>query len=234
MIVKVKRQDNKDSSPYYQSFEYKVEGIKTVAGILDDLNYLDDLVDINGVTCRRISWECSCMQKICGSCAIVVNHEPCLACSKFIDTSKTKELLLEPLTKFPVLCDLMVDRSIILEYQKIAKLYIEKNSEIKNIKNEQNHLYEVSKCLKCGLCLEVCPNYKKDGKQFFGALFANEAYLDYVLNSEKKDEILDQYQEHFIPGCSKAMSCHSICPAHMPTLSSISYMNKSTKIAFKK
>jgi len=224
MIIKIKRQDNQNSTPYYQSFKYDLKEPKTLTAILDDLNYLDDLVDIDGKPSRRISWECSCMQKICGACAMVVNKEPCLACGKTIYPDKTNELLIEPLTKFPVICDLIVDRSIIFEYEKIAKLYIEKKAEVN--KEEKERQYDASKCLKCGLCLEICPNYKKNGKEFFGAMFALESYLNYTLDSEKKNEIENNYNKYFYSGCSKAMSCQTVCPQHMRTLSSISYMNK--------
>ncbi len=227
MKIKIRRQDARDTAPYWQTFDWESCGRMTVAGILDELNYRDDLMDENGTPCRRVRWECSCMQKMCGSCAMVINGSPALACGVFIDTDKAKQLVLEPLTKFPVISDLVTDRSIIQEYQKEAKMYLGKRETPEQ--KEYAHQYSVAKCLKCGLCLEVCPNYIQSSQQFFGAAFANSAYLLHSSSKDRKKEIRKEYQKHFARGCSKSLACRDICPAHLPTLSSISYMNKSRR-----
>ena len=114
------------------------------------------------------------MQSVCGGCAMVINGVPALACATFADKVKGKELVLEPLGKFPVVSDLIVDRTIIYENLITAKAYLEGLTVINQ--SNSNHQYSVAKCLKCGLCLEVCPNYHI-GEEFFGAAFANESYL---------------------------------------------------------
>ena len=48
MKIRIKRQDEPESAPYWQTFDYLGEGRKTVAGILDEVNYRDDLIDENG------------------------------------------------------------------------------------------------------------------------------------------------------------------------------------------
>ena len=224
MKIKVKRQDSAGEKPYWQTFDFEGNGRITVAGILDQLNYRDDLEDENGRPCRRIKWECSCMQKSCGGCAMVINGQPALACGEFIDTDNEKILVLEPLTKFPVVTDLVVDRSVIQEYQKAAMMYLGERAAPD--KKEFQHQYSAAKCLKCGLCLEICPNYTKDSKKFFGAAFANSAYLLYSSSEDRKKEIKKEYKKHFSAGCSKSLACRDICPAHIPTLSSIGYMNR--------
>jgi len=228
MKINIKRQDDASSKSYWQSFEYAAAGKETVASILDDLNNWDNLSDVNGNPAKAIRWECSCMQKTCGACAMVVNKRAVLACNEFIDTDKTEELTLEPLTKFPVVSDLIVDRSIILEHQKIANMYIEQKKDAS--KEELEHQYNAAKCLKCGLCLEVCPNYKKRNKKFHGALMANESYLIYSQSETKKLEIQKAYDKYFGAYCSKSLACQNVCPMNMPTLSSITYMNKKKKV----
>ena len=113
MVVRIKRQQRFDSEPYWQSFKYEGPRHVTVSAVLDALNYTDDLFDIDGKPTSRIRWECSCMQALCGGCAMVINGVPALACSTFADEVKGDELVLEPLSKFPVVADLIVDRSII-------------------------------------------------------------------------------------------------------------------------
>ena len=224
MRVQIKRKDGPDQESYWQTFLYEKNEIETVAGIIEHLNYRDDLVDENSVPCRRIRWECSCMQKMCGACAVVVNHEPVLACNTFINPKKTELLVIEPLTKFPVITDLCVDRSCIMEYLKEAEMYLGKYGEASA--EEFSNQYQVGKCLKCGLCLEVCPNYIGYESGFYGAVFANESYLLHSSTENRKKEIKKQYQKHFEKGCSKSLACRHICPAKIPTLSSIGYMNR--------
>ena len=149
MKIKIRRQDTADSAPYWQTFDFADEGRITAAGILDRLNYRDDLMDENGIPCRRIRWECSCMQKMCGGCAMVINGRPGLACGTFIDTGQSSLLVLEPLTKFPVVTDLVVDRSILQEYQREAMMYL--GTRATPDQKEYARQYSAAKCLRCGL-----------------------------------------------------------------------------------
>ena len=223
MNVRIKRQKAPNSEPYWQSFTYSGPEHVTVSAVLDALNYTDDLYDTEGQPATRIRWECSCMQTVCGGCAIVINGVPALACGTFIDEIKGNELVLEPLSKFPVVADLIVDRSIIYDNLNQVQAYLE-NKAVYNSKHYAQQ-YSVAKCLKCGLCLEVCPNYRPGGK-FFGPAFANESYF---LVSQAKTEgkrLTKQYKEHFLSGCSKALSCRDICPAGIETLTSILRMNR--------
>ena len=223
MLVKIKRQSSPNSEAYWQSFIYDGPEHVTVSAVLDALNYTDDLFDSEGKTATRIRWECSCMQAVCGGCAMVINGIPALACSTFIDEVKGKDLVLEPLSKFPVVADLIVDRSVIYENLNKANVYLD-NLAISNKKHHKQQ-YSVAKCLKCGLCLEVCPNYHPGSGDFFGAVLANETYL-VASQSENASNIVNEYKKHFGAGCSKALSCQIICPAGIETITSIMRMNR--------
>ena len=153
---------------------------------------------------------------------MVINGVPALACATFADKVKGKELVLEPLSKFPVVSDLIVDRTIIYENLITAKVYLE--GLAKSDKHQHEQQYSVAKCLKCGLCLEICPNYKRVGS-FFGAVLANESYL-IAIQEDKKSQVIKEYNDHFAAGCSKALSCQSICPAGIETITSIMRMNR--------
>ena len=223
MIVKIKRQKSPDAQAYWQSFNYDGEKHVTVSAVLDALNYTDDLFDIDGKPAARIRWECSCMQAVCGGCAMVINGVPALACATFADEVKGKELVLEPLSKFPVVADLIVDRSIIYENLISAKAYLD--SMAKNDARQHDQQYSVAKCLKCGLCLEVCPNYRP-GSNFFGAVLANESYLIASQSTDKKPQVIQEYKKRFGAGCSKALSCQTVCPVGIETITSIMRMNR--------
>ena len=223
MIVKIKRQAAPDKEAYWQSFLYNGPRHVTVAAVLDALNYTDDLFDTDGNPAPRIRWECSCMQAVCGGCAMVINGVPALACDTFADQGKTEELVLEPLSKFPVVADLVVDRSVIYDHLIDAKAYLERPAKASAHQHSQQ--YSVAKCLKCGLCLEVCPNYHPGGA-FYGAMLANESYLIASQTAEKTSLVVDEYKKHFGAGCSKALSCQTVCPMKIETLTSILRMNR--------
>lgn len=223
MLVKIKRQSAPDTDPYWQSFSYDGPRHVTISSVLDALNYTDDLFDIQGNPAPRIRWECSCMQAVCGACAMIINQTPALACTTFADEIKGEELVLEPLSKFPVVADLVVDRSIIYENLNHAKAYLDCLPT--NDKKQYEQQYSVAKCLKCGLCLEVCPNYKP-GSAFFGAVFANESYLITSQSADKPSGLVKEYKKHFREGCSKALSCQTVCPVGIETITSILRMNR--------
>ena len=163
------------------------------------------------------------MQAVCGGCAMVINGIPALACATFADEVKGKEIVLEPLSKFPVVADLIVDRSVIYENLTSAKAYLDTLAA--NDKRQHQQQYSVAKCLKCGLCLEVCPNYHS-GEDFYGAVFANESYLIVSQSADKAPSLTKEYKTHFGAGCSKALSCQSVCPMKIETITSILKMNR--------
>lgn len=223
MLVKIKRQETHESAPFWQSFIYDGPKHVTVSAVLDALNYTDDLFDTGGKPAKRIRWECSCMQAVCGGCAMVINGVPALACATFADEVKGEDLILEPLSKFPVVADLIVDRSIIYENLKHVKAYLESRAVSK--KHDHKQQYSVAKCLKCGLCLEICPNYCP-GEKFFGAVLANESYQIASQSEGKTPALIKEYKEHFGAGCSKALSCQTVCPVGIETITSIMRMNR--------
>ena len=106
--VKIKRQKNSESTPYWQSFVYEGEGKLTVADLLAELNTSEPLLTADGQIAERIIYETSCHEKKCGACAMLINGIPRLACAVFLTSAldKNNTLTLEPLSKFPVVKDL--------------------------------------------------------------------------------------------------------------------------------
>ncbi len=224
MRVKILRQKTPDSEPYWEVFDYDGSADNSVAGVLEYINYHDDTVNVDGVRSTRIAWECSCLQGVCGACAMVVNGVPVLACETFVRDLKGREIEIRPLRKFPVLRDLVVDRSSIQENLMKTDLYI---GEYRPSPEEDHaHQYAAAKCLKCGLCLEVCPNYV-DGSHFFGAVFANDCYLAASRNRTRAKEVAGVYAGHFGNECSKSLSCMEVCPMKIPTIASMAKLNRN-------
>lgn len=226
MRVRILRQQSPVSEPYWQTFSYEGPEDISVAALLDLLNGEKDLKDIEGKPAGQITWESSCLQGMCGGCAMVICGRPALACETFLRDLPKKEITLEPLRKFMTVCDLLVDRSIIHENLKKANAYIEAYQPTDA--KEHEHQYLSAKCLKCGLCLEICPNYSK-GEWFYGAEFANDAYLVASRSANHKEEIQKEYEKHFAKGCSKSLACADICPMKIPTMASMAKLNRRKK-----
>jgi succinate dehydrogenase / fumarate reductase iron-sulfur subunit len=224
-IIKVKRQLSSKSNPYWQSFSFQGDSTLSISDMLDKLNFADDLIDIEGKIAPRIAWECSCQQGVCGACAMVICGTPALACKTKLSIAKKGIIVLEPLSKFPVVRDLCVDRSSISDILVEKQMWL-KESAIHNEKFEKLQ-YVANKCMKCGLCIEVCPNTGLGGKNK-GACFAVECFLKKTLdnNNASQKNAKDNFSKLFAFGCSKSFSCEDICPAKIDLKSIICLMNK--------
>ena len=223
MRVRILRQESPATEPYWESFEYDGPSDASVAAMLDYLNYHDDIVNDAGEKTRRITWECSCLQGVCGACAMVINNTPALACDTFLSDLGGDEVVLRPLGKFPVIRDLAVDRTSI--HHNLQRSNVSIGTYQPMVSESFSHQYDVAKCLKCGLCLEICPNYT-NGESFFGAVFANDCYLVYARNRQKSRDIRKVYARHFGNACSKSLTCMDVCPMDIPTIASMAKLNR--------
>lgn len=208
--ISVKRQKNRDEKSYIQKFIYTGDGNLTVADWLTEINQTEAKTD-------RIAWECGCLEKKCGACAMLVNGYPTLACSVFLKKAvKHEKILLEPFHKFPLIKDLIVDRSIIFDTIKHMKIWMnEKNSSDYSWDYELQ--YKAGQCLQCGCCLEICPNFLA-GKKFAGASAMVEAYRAIEQNNSDshRNDMKKEYQKKFFAYCGQSFSCKSVCPQNLP------------------
>ena len=211
MIVEILRHKKNSDVSFYQKFEYQINDEKeTVATMLNRLNLNDNLVDIDGNSADKIAFKQSCLQKKCGSCAMLINGKPGLACGTRL-SELDDYVKLEPLKKFPVVEDLIVDRTIMNDNLKQMKVYLDGDAIVNEKRNELS--YEASRCLQCGCCLEVCPNFAIDNG-FTG--MAGAMPLSRIINESEKEKLKNiskEYRNHVYEGCGKSLACVDICPA---------------------
>ncbi len=207
ITIEVLRRENAESAPHWERFSCEADSSATVMTALIDRN-----AQLAAEGKPVIAYECSCLQKKCGACAMVVNGRPCLACdAKLLDVQKKGVILVEPLRKFPVIADLIVDRHILYENLKALHIWLE--SECIADGKQAELAYEASRCLQCGCCLEVCPNFCP-GDTFFGmAAFVPTARLLSELPPSELGQLRRVYRKHIYEGCGKSLSCRNICPA---------------------
>ena len=144
-----------------------------------------------------------------------INGVPRLACSVFLRDIKSGRLLLEPLSKFPLVRDLIVDRRVMFDRLKEMQVWLDGEAD----KHPRTHAarYQSARCLQCGCCLEICPNFCAE-QPFGGAAAAVNAFrvLDQETNAAHKRELMQQYRANYYEGCGKSLACQDICPAGIP------------------
>ena len=126
-----------------------------------------------------------------------------------VDTGECIELM--PLQKFPVVEDLIVDRTVMFDNLKKLQVWLEDRMEISQEKTED--VSEASKCLQCGCCLEICTSFYP-GSEFAGtASLVPMARLMEKFSEDKKERMQKAYRKYIFEGCEKYNACHHICPA---------------------
>lgn len=210
------RQESPDAEPYLQSFLYETEDESaTVATALTAICDDPDFRDVEGKPAGTIGWECSCLQKRCGACAMVINGYPRLACDSVLSRVQRRGAVrVEPLKKFPVVRDLIVDRQPMMENLKRLRIWPDESTAVDG--DNEHWAYEASRCLQCGLCLEICPNFYAAGP--FAGTAALSAASRLLAENEKagKSELARDYGKYVYEGCGRSLACHDVCPAHVP------------------
>ena len=141
---------------------------------------------------------------------MVINGRPRPACdARLSDYGKT--IRLEPLKKFPVIADLVVDRQVLYDNLKTLQLWLREEA---NAGQQMAELaYDASRCLQCGCCLEVCPNFFSGGTFVGMAGGVPMTRLLSQLSAAQSKEAATLYSKHIYEGCGKSLACRNICPA---------------------
>lgn len=182
-----------------------------------------------------VAWEASCLEEICGACSMLINGRARQACSALVEHLK-EPVTLEPLSSFPVVRDLVVNRRTIFENLKKVKAWIpvdglhDLGPGPRYSEKEQQLRYELSKCITCGVCLEVCPNYGQHGR-FVGVqpiaqvLFQNMHPTGNLNRWERLEALM---REDGITNCGNAQNCVQACPKGIPLTDALAIMHGET------
>lgn len=195
----------------------------------------------DGKETTPVVWEASCLEEVCGSCTMVINGHVRQACTALIDQYE-QPIVLEPMTKFPVVRDLMVDRSRMFEALQKARAWIPLDGTYdlgpgpRVPADTQEFRYALSRCMTCGCCLEVCPQYN-DHSKFMGVAVMSQVVLFnlHPSGAMQKDLRLEAVMgEGGISDCGNAQNCVKACPKEIPLTTSIGELGRQTTVkAFK-
>jgi len=191
-----------------------------------------------------VVWDSCCLEEVCGACTMVINGRVRQACSALVDQIAPEggEITVAPMTKFPLVRDLIVDRSRMFENLKKVKAWVtldgshELGAGPRQSAENQEEAYPLSRCMTCGCCLEACPQIPEqgvDGKStgFIGPAAINQVRL-FNLHPSGKMHAPDRLETLMEPGgiadCGKAQNCVEVCPKEIPLVDSIALVSRET------
>ena len=241
--LRVKRQDGPGAPPYWQSFTIPWKPQHNVLSALMEVR--TNPVTTSGERVPAPVWDASCLEEVCGSCAMLVNGQVRMGCTALVDKLR-QPIVLEPMTKFPVVRDLMVDRSRMFEALKRLSVWVPIDDTYDlgpgpRLSPElQQFRYALDRCITCGCCLEVCPQVHRDdppGTGFVGAAAIGQALLMnlHPTGQLNKDDRLDALMgPGGVASCGNAQNCVEVCPKEIPLTHAIGEIGRQTTLKWLK
>ena len=259
--VRIRRQDGPNEEPYWELHKIEYEPELNVITILQRVAAQATTSD--GKKVNPVTWDCGCLEEVCGSCTMVINGVVRQSCSALVDQllkQNPEELVLEPMSKFPVIRDLMVDRQRLFRGLQRVKAWVPVDSYYnmgageRILRDDQEQNYPLSQCMSCGCCLEACPQYTKveltreEGESaeafeerknaaydenFVGANAISQVVLfnNHPTGKSMSDERLDALMgPGGIAACGNAQNCVAVCPKEIPLTTSIAKAGRQTTV----
>jgi succinate dehydrogenase / fumarate reductase, iron-sulfur subunit len=258
--VRVLRQDSPGKESYWQHFDVPYEPNMNVISVLQKIAALARSED--GQPAAPVAWDCSCLEEVCGSCTMLINGRTRMACSALVDNllEENDEIELRPMSKFPVVRDLCVDRSRLFRSLERVKAWVPVDGSYDHgpgprvSPEEQEDAYPLATCISCGCCLEACPQFTKievvrrdDESQeafekrrreafdegFVGPHAVSQAMLfnSHPIGKMIADERMESLTaQGGIQMCGNAQNCVAVCPKRIPLTRSIARAGRAATV----
>ncbi len=199
-------------------------------------------INRKGEVVEPIVWEQGCLEEVCGSCSMLINGKPRQACTalieKIISETGNNVITLAPFSKFPLVRDLMIDRSSMFENLKKIHAWIDVDGAYdrgpgpKISQQQQEAMYAMSRCMTCGCCLEACPQINENS-QFLGPQIVSQVRL-FNMNPIGRMQKASRLQPMMGPGgiseCGNAQNCEKVCPKNVPLFDSLAAIGRDTSL----
>lgn len=259
--VRIRRQDAPGQEPYWELHQIPYEPELNVISVLQRIAAQAKTLD--GKTVPPVAWDCGCLEEVCGSCTMQINGRVRQSCSALVDRlleDNDDEIVLEPMSKFPVVRDLVVDRQRLFRSLKRVKAWVPVDSYYdmgpgeRQLRAKQEQNYPLSECMSCGCCVEACPQYtkielkQKDGESdeafearkneafdeaFVGPNAISQAML---FNNHPTGKALASERMDALTGaggiqaCGNAQNCVAVCPKEIPLTTSIARAGRAATV----
>jgi succinate dehydrogenase/fumarate reductase iron-sulfur protein len=214
---KIRRFDPERNRRYMS--KYKVP-IRTGMTLLDVLLHIKDNLD------GTLTFRHSCRMGQCGSCGIIVNGKPMLACYTQVLHLNAESLVIEPLSNLPVIKDLVVDVQPFFDtYKRVKSFLIRTEEELRKLQEfiqtptNLNKYWDLTLCTKCSLCYSACP--AAIDERFLGP---STLATNYRFITDSRDDGLNKRLEAMSDNVWLCTSCHSCtlcCPKDVDSSTSV-------------
>jgi succinate dehydrogenase / fumarate reductase iron-sulfur subunit len=245
--VRILRQDGPSQRSYWQTFRVDYETDMNVISVLQRIAAQARTAD--GQAVAPVAWECNCLEEVCGACTMVINGRVRQSCSALVDRLLEDQpglIELQPMTKFPVLRDLVVDRARLFRALQKVRAWIpvdgyhHMGAGPLQSREDQEQAYPLTHCMSCGCCLEACPQYTKVelrrqpgesdeayrtrqnaefDRSFVGAHAISQVMFFNAHPRGKHDSaarLEALMAEGGIQNCGNAQNCVRVCPKELP------------------
>ena len=216
-----------NSVPHQQTYELEQsEGMTLFMALSEVRAKLDPSLQFDFV----------CRAGICGSCAMVINGRPGLAC-RTLTKNAGPDITLAPLPFFELVGDLSVDTGKWMRgMSERLETWVHMNGEgVDTTRIEQamepelaEKIYELDRCIECGCCVAACGTARMR-EDFVGAVGLNKI-ARFRLDPRDQRTDADYYEligdDNGVFGCMSLLACHDVCPKDLPLQTQIAFMRR--------
>ena len=184
-----------------------------------------------------------CRAGICGSCAMVINGQPTLACRTLTSSYPDDEITLLPLPGFELIGDLSVNTGKFMRamserveswiHDKVQDKINFDRLEPRMDPDVAEQIYELERCVECGCCVSACAT-KRMRPDFLGAAgFMRLARFHIDPRDKRTDEEFYEIigDDDGVFGCMTLLGCEDYCPKDLPHQTQIAYLRRKMALA---
>lgn len=205
---------------------------------LDELPYMSlytALTQIRETQDPGLQFDFSCRSAICGSCGMIVNGRPALAC-RTLTSDLPDTIRLYPLPVFKLIGDLSVDTGTWFRQMAErteswihARLPFDPNAQEARMSDDlAQAIYEGDRCIECGCCIAAC-GIANVNPAFLGAAGLNRV-ARFMLDPRDERSDADWFEvvtsDEGVFGCVGLMACEDVCPKELPLLEVHAYLRR--------
>lgn len=229
--VRIRRQDSPSSAPYWEEYKVPYEPNMNIISVLMEIRR--NPTTVAGKKATPVSYDAACLEEVCGSCSMNINGRPRQACSALVDQLE-QPIRIEPFSKFPIVRDLLVDRSRMFEALKRVHAWTpldgtyDLGAAPRMNGDTQQEIYKYARCMTCGCCLEACPQVNEKSA-FIGASAIGQAYrfeLQGGTDPSHNERMESLMGAGGVGDCGNAQNCVRVCPKEIPLTEAIAAMGR--------
>jgi fumarate reductase iron-sulfur subunit len=207
----------------------------------DGMTLFIALNEIREVLDASLQFDFVCRAGICGSCAMIINGRPGLAC-RTLTRNLPAQIMLAPLPVFALIADLSVDtgnwmRAMSERLETWVHL-AEQDLDLQRLEARMEpqlarDIYELDRCIECGCCVAGCGTARMR-EDFVGAVGLNKI-ARFRLDPRDVRSDQDFYElvgdDDGVFGCMSLLACHDVCPKQLPLATQIAFVRRKMATA---